>query len=352
MPQLYKVTDRYGCTTNGTRWGPNVTHTADELFQTGDLSPASVYLYAYRSPELATLFAPVHLSECPGYRLWIAEGDVKYTTPTSAKCESLTTVKEASFPHLDIEQRVRFCVLATLKVFQNDAWRLWALNWLMSEETAEHQTSSAKAAAEMAGTTAEQRATNATGQYVFKTNMYRSGTLFRQASQMPEDTRLDAMWQMEVGKQTAEADAAAAQAACWSTDAVASFLCAKPRDIEMATRLLTGLQRLANPGWLASMIALVKRARFANSLANAIAESLGWAETAAERKCLAAATKAESDARESWKAIDDVEERNALRDRLRKCAITNHEIDFQSVAEAQAKSAEWWAKHDEQEVNE
>jgi hypothetical protein len=152
--KLYKLTDENGCTKNGTQWGENVTHRA-----TGDPSQdlcSDAWIHAYESPELAVLMNPIH-ANFKSPRLWEAEGEIGKNDGTKCGCRSLTTVKEIPLPQVTIEQRVRFGILAAVKVYKDAVFQQWAADWLSGA----NRTDAAANAASYAANTSSASATTA-----------------------------------------------------------------------------------------------------------------------------------------------------------------------------------------------
>jgi len=225
--------------------------------------------------------------------------------------------------------------MATFEVFANDAWRIWALQWLTSGGYIQHHVAAAKAAAELAGITAQQNERNARDQSVFKLEMFRGlsplGDGPSAFCHVPDDVRTDSAWRAAVDEQRTHANATAAQAACWTTDAVTEFVSAKPGDLQHASRALEGETKLLVPSWYVKAVCAVARRQRARGLATAIVEGLAWAEDAAGKGQLSAATRAEFEGRDSWLKIEDVDESQRIRTSISKKAHTESMVDFKAI---------------------
>ena len=334
---LFKVTDGAACTTNRVHWGKSVSHDADELFAGSSMSRSAAYLHAYRSLELAAIFAPVHLGQFDRFRLWNASGRVRRLSATSAECVQLMTIDEIAFPRITVEHRLHFLVTTVTRIFTNDAWRTWALRWLATGEFIRHHAEIAKRAAKSAGSIAEQVADDSEQQYSLKLNLYRGRQVFTNKLSpfinMPEGARLDASWDSEVSIQEAKADAVAAQAACWASDAVMNFERSNTQDKRCASHIFEGQASL--PGsWLGKATSYLSGRHHGERLALAVNEALGWAESAAELRAYAAATKAEAETRQDWIGLQDASDRQAYRDEVRQTALKETALELCQLAAA------------------
>jgi len=126
LTTLYKLTDQYWETYNGTKWGLGVTHTASG---TGKLC-SSGWLHAYTSPELAILLNPVHAGFADPI-LWEADGKIGINDRnTKVGCKTLTTIKIITAPTFYVEDRIRFGILCAKEVYKGRAFLSWANKWL------------------------------------------------------------------------------------------------------------------------------------------------------------------------------------------------------------------------------
>lgn len=115
--KVFKITDTWRTSRHMTKWGRNVTHTADG--QAMSLCN-SHWLHAYQDKWLAMLMHPAHV----GYtriHLWEAEGTVGLTHPDKVGCTRLTTLKRCDMPAITLEQYVEFARLCALAVYH-----IWA----------------------------------------------------------------------------------------------------------------------------------------------------------------------------------------------------------------------------------
>jgi len=144
--KLYKLTNENGQTHGGCQWGEGITHSRDELLE-GDGPLCSGYWYhAYVDPVLAVLMNPAH-ANFDNPRLWEAEGEPDCIEPDKVGTKSLTTIREVDLPDVTVEQRVKFGILASMKVFQNKGFMSWAEAWLSGEDRTAHAARHAAAAA-------------------------------------------------------------------------------------------------------------------------------------------------------------------------------------------------------------
>jgi hypothetical protein len=66
----------------------------------------------------------------------------------------------------------------------------------------------------------------------------------------------------------------------------------------------------------------------------AVNEALGWAESAAELRAYAAATKAEAETRQDWIGLQDASDRQAYRDEVRQTALKETALELCQLAAA------------------
>lgn len=337
MNLLYKVTDKNNQTRNKTRWGKGVKHSANDLFGSGNFSMEAMYLYAYRTPELAALYAPVHLEHFDGFRLWEAKGEIGDIDSTTAKCEWIHTIKEIPFPKIDVFTRVVFSLFVTLKIFKNDVWRTWALSLVLNNDGTQHRWEAAKSAAESIGATADLQAHNAELQYANTLNMFRDpmplGGGLSPICNIPPKEKAKQEWKMGVARDTARADSLAAQTACWACDVASTFKKATQRDINIVNQVLYGKRKMAQNGMFDKLKSFATWSLTADKLTRQIVECLGWAEKAVREKQIAAATKAEYADIEKWRTINDDKQRSEARDKIRVGEFEKNHIDFHEIFE-------------------
>ena len=337
MNRVYKITDRHNQTRRGTQWGEGVRHTSNDLFGDSNFSMEAMYLYSFRTAELATLFAPVHLEHFDGFRLWEAKGEIKEIDSTTAKCDSIQTIREIPFPKIDVFTRIVFCLFITLKIFKNDVWRAWALSLLLNNDGTQHRWEAAKSAAESIGTTADLEAQNAELQYVNKLKMFRDpmpfGSGLSPISKMPLNQQVEEEWKMSVAYDAAQVTSLQAQTACWACEVVSTFRKATQRDINIVNQILYGNRKLAQDGVFEKLKSLSRWSMIADKLSRQIVECLGWAEKAVKQKQIAEANKAEYTNMEQWRKIKDDKQRGAARDKLRFREFNKYHIDFHEIYE-------------------
>ena len=123
--ELYKLTNKNGCTQGNTQWGIGVTHelkaTEKPRLCTKDV------LHAYKNINLALLLNPNH-ANISNPKIWEAEGEIVVGDYGKVGCFKLTTTKELSCPdwYIDDKKRrrvqVQFAVLcaeSVLHIYEN-----------------------------------------------------------------------------------------------------------------------------------------------------------------------------------------------------------------------------------------
>lgn len=123
--ELYKLTNKNGCTQGNTQWGIGVTHelkaTEKPRLRTKDV------LHAYKNINLALLLNPNH-ANISNPKIWEAEGKIVVEDYGKVGCFKLTTTKELSCPdwYIDDKKRrrvqVQFAVLcaeSVLHIYEN-----------------------------------------------------------------------------------------------------------------------------------------------------------------------------------------------------------------------------------------
>jgi len=123
--ELYKLTNKNGCTQGNTQWGIGVTHelkaTEKPRLCTKDV------LHAYKNINLALLLNPNH-ANISNPKIWEAEGKIVVEDYGKVGCFKLTTTKELSCPdwYIDDKKRrrvqVQFAVLcaeSVLHIYEN-----------------------------------------------------------------------------------------------------------------------------------------------------------------------------------------------------------------------------------------
>ena len=141
--KLYKLTDKDGCTRNGTQWGPGVRHEAPGE---GWLCTES-WIHAYEHPLLAVLHDSIHGEFGAAACLWECETDDQEPLRDGQMkigVRSLTTLREIPLPMITTEQRMRYAILCARQVCNDPEWVAWADAWLDGSDRTE------QAAAEVA----------------------------------------------------------------------------------------------------------------------------------------------------------------------------------------------------------
>jgi len=141
MTRLYKLTDGNGRTQNQTQWGEGVTHSGTGK---GELC-GDGWIHAYEDPLVAVLLNPIH-ADFRHPRLWEAEGERSVRDgQVKCGCKSLTTVREIPLPEVTTEQRFRFAILCSKKVYKDKGWNAWADRWLSGENMGKEAAGTAEA---------------------------------------------------------------------------------------------------------------------------------------------------------------------------------------------------------------
>jgi len=144
--RLYKLTDAYGYTRGGTKWGPGITHAAasnpGKPLTARSLCTRRV-IHAYTSPLLAVLMNPVH-ADFIAPKLWIADGiGEAISDGLKVGVKKLTIIREIPLPDVTDEHCMRFAILCAKRVTHSREWKKWADNWLSGRN---HEIESAKEA--------------------------------------------------------------------------------------------------------------------------------------------------------------------------------------------------------------
>src|SRR4051812_8233689 len=126
---VYKLTSQDNKTYNDTLWGEGISHQTDGA---GGLCGPG-WLHFYYSPKLAVLLNPIH-GNIKNPKLWECEASGKFLDNQGLKggCTHLTTLKQIDLPEFNKEQRVKFAILCSKKVFdgKSEVWDNWSGNWL------------------------------------------------------------------------------------------------------------------------------------------------------------------------------------------------------------------------------
>lgn len=111
--KLYKLTDQNNETQNHTKWGENITHTADGK---SDELCNNHWIHAYADPLLSILMNPIH-ADFKNPKLWECQGEIGLEKPDKIGCTSLTTLIEIPLPEITTEQKVKFACLCAKSVY-------------------------------------------------------------------------------------------------------------------------------------------------------------------------------------------------------------------------------------------
>jgi hypothetical protein len=126
---LIKLTDENDMTTNNTRWGEDIAHTADG--ESKELCNDH-WIHAYTDIYVAALLNPAHGNYDP-YHAWECEGIVGLELPDKCGCTSLTTLKRIDPPAITVEMQREFARFIALEVYPiwqkydtGGKWLAWA----------------------------------------------------------------------------------------------------------------------------------------------------------------------------------------------------------------------------------
>ena len=156
MPIMYKLVNEDMTSRGGMKWEIGKKNTASGP---GTKLCTSGVLHCYSDPNLAVLFAPLHLDVDKPLRLLeikttkVLDSDgLKYAT------KSQTPTKEITLPVFTKEQRVAFALKCALLVFKESWFVTFAEKWLSGEDRSE---SAARSAVWSAARSAESAARSA-----------------------------------------------------------------------------------------------------------------------------------------------------------------------------------------------
>ncbi len=134
MKHLYKLTDTKMQSYGGTQWGLGVRNEA----AAGNAALCTkTVIHAYRSPEEAVLFNPIH-SNFANPLLWECPDEAIVTSDAlKVGVKALTTTKQVPLPCFTSAELVRFgiyCVPQQLQMPSREVWRGWAEDWLSGKD--------------------------------------------------------------------------------------------------------------------------------------------------------------------------------------------------------------------------
>src|SRR5271157_3531257 len=144
---VYKLTNRDMTTHGGFRWELGKQATAPGE---GELCGPG-WLHCYSDPLLAVLLNPIHANiENP--RLFRAEagGKSKHDQGLKSGYTKMTLIEEIPVPDVTTEQRVRFGILCSTKVYNDPTYTSWAGGWLSGKDRSAAAAEAAWAASEAA----------------------------------------------------------------------------------------------------------------------------------------------------------------------------------------------------------
>ena len=149
MKIMYKLTDEDMKTHGEFQWelGKEVRTSGE-----GDLCGPG-WLHCYSDPLVAILLNPIHanISDPRLFRAMV-KGKSKHDHGLKSGYTSMTLVEELPVPEITTEQRVRFAIMCSLKVYHDPGYVAWAENWLSGKDRSEAAAQAACAAAEVAWT--------------------------------------------------------------------------------------------------------------------------------------------------------------------------------------------------------
>ena len=130
--KLYKITDKSGYTRRNqegeTLWGENVTHKAGAR---GKKLCTNQVIHCYKDPYLAVFMNPEHGNyDTKTMLLWEARGRIVADDGTKLGCKTLTTIKQIPVPKITTEQLIEIATKCATKVYSDEKFQKWALNWV------------------------------------------------------------------------------------------------------------------------------------------------------------------------------------------------------------------------------
>ena len=128
---VYKLTNRDMTTHGGFRWELGKQATAPGE---GELCGPG-WLHCYSDPLLAVFLNPIH-ANIKNPRLFRAEagGKSKHDHGLKSGYTKMTLIEEIPMPDITTEQRVRFAILCTMKIYHDPAYVSWAEGWLSGKD--------------------------------------------------------------------------------------------------------------------------------------------------------------------------------------------------------------------------
>src|SRR5208283_4737896 len=147
---VYKLTKQDMTTHGGFRWELGKQATAPGE---GELCGPG-WLHCYSDPLLAVFLNPIH-ANIKNPRLFRAEagGKSKHDHGLKSGYTKMTLIEEIPMPDITTEQRVRFAILCTMKIYHDPEYVSWAKGWLSGKD---RSVAAAQAAAEAAAEAAAQ----------------------------------------------------------------------------------------------------------------------------------------------------------------------------------------------------
>jgi hypothetical protein len=132
--KLYKLTDQDGYTRRGecneTLWGDGVSHTATG---SGTKLCSAEVIHAYRSPEEAVFYNPIH-ADISAPIGWESRGVVVADDGTKVGVKTMTALRRIELPTITTETRIRIGIRCAMLVYRNPDWTKWAERWLSGED--------------------------------------------------------------------------------------------------------------------------------------------------------------------------------------------------------------------------
>jgi hypothetical protein len=219
----YKLTTQEMTTYNGFKWELGKKYTTSGE---GDLCSGG-FLHYYHHPLLAVLLNPIH-ADITNPRIFEVEADGIHKNDNGLKggCNEMTLVKEIELPIITSTQRVAFSILASLDVYKNEGYEVWAKKWLSGED---RSAESARSAAESAWSAARSAARSAW-----------SAESAESAAWSAESAE-SAAWSAE----SAESAESAAWSAAWSAESAESAAWSAARSARSADEILNKLIQCA-----------------------------------------------------------------------------------------------------------
>ena len=139
----YKITDKNMQTHGGCQWEVGKIQ---EIKKKGNTLCTDEVFHYYDTPELAVIFNPIH-GVYIDYRIWEIEGDEVNHDSLKGGSKWQKIIKEIPIPKISLEQKVKFGIFCSKKVYKYKEWNKWANDWLSGEDRSKDAAAAAWSAA-------------------------------------------------------------------------------------------------------------------------------------------------------------------------------------------------------------